>query len=168
MTGSAGQESPPTHETHLKFSPTPPITMSKPTTSDMAHGQGRNKRLQEEDSMSSPIVSPPGPMTPRPVLPLDGSPPPSLAPRAAAAALPASPPVSLDTIPSSPPHEVLEQMASAAQVHGALSSQGRELRFTRDQQSGRTRVEVRDRQGNVLKTLSAAQALEVAAGAPLE
>ncbi len=70
--------------------------------------------------------------------------------------------------PMTPPHEVLEEMASAAQIHSELSSQGRELRFARDAQSGRTRIEVRDRRGNVLRTLSPAQALEVAAGAPLE
>jgi hypothetical protein len=73
-----------------------------------------------------------------------------------------------DTIPSSPPPEVLDQMASAAQTHEALSAQGRELRFSRDEQSGRTRIEVRDRSGNVLRTLSPAEALAVAAGAPLE
>jgi hypothetical protein len=63
---------------------------------------------------------------------------------------------------------VLDQMASAAQTHDALSTQGRELRFIRDEQSGRTRIEVRDRSGNVLRMLSPAQALAVAAGAPLE
>jgi hypothetical protein len=59
-------------------------------------------------------------------------------------------------------------MASAAQTHAELSSQGRELRFARDEQSGRTRIEVRDREGHILKTISPAEALEVAAGAPLE
>jgi hypothetical protein len=78
------------------------------------------------------------------------------------------PAVSLETLPSSPPQEVLDQMAGAAHTHAELSSQGRELRFSRDAQSGRTRIEVRDRGGNVLKTISPAQALEIAAGAPLE
>jgi len=59
-------------------------------------------------------------------------------------------------------------MARAADIHEELASQGRELRFTRDEQSGRTRIEVRDREGHMLKTLSPAQALEVAAGAPLD
>ena len=70
--------------------------------------------------------------------------------------------------PITPPSEVLEEMASAAQTYEALCSQGRELRFARDEQSGRTRIEVRDRAGNVLRTLSPAQALAIAAGAPLE
>jgi uncharacterized FlaG/YvyC family protein len=72
------------------------------------------------------------------------------------------------TIPSSPPAEVLEEMARAADIHEELASRGRELRFTRDERSGRTRIEVRDRDGHVLKTISHAKALEVAAGAPLE
>ncbi|HEY3760041.1 MAG TPA: hypothetical protein VGL37_09775 [Solirubrobacteraceae bacterium] len=74
----------------------------------------------------------------------------------------------LDAIPSSPPPEVLDQMASAAQTYERLSSQGRELRFAHEQSSGRMTIEVRDRGGNVLKRLSPAEALEVAAGAPLE
>ena len=59
-------------------------------------------------------------------------------------------------------------MAGAAQTYQALSAQGRELRFARDEQSGRTRIEVRDRAGNVLRTLTQAQALALAAGTPLE
>ncbi len=93
---------------------------------------------------------------------------PSAAPHSAGAPFASELTVALDTIPASPPQEVLDQMASAAQAHETLSAQGRELRFSRDAQSGRTRIEVRDRGGNVLKTLSPAQALEVAAGAPVE
>ena len=78
------------------------------------------------------------------------------------------PALSLDAIPSAPPAEVLEQMAGAAATYERLHSQGRELRFAREAESGRTTIEVRDRGGNVLKRLSPAQALDVAAGAPLE
>jgi hypothetical protein len=81
---------------------------------------------------------------------------------------PVQPPVSLDALASHPPREVLDQMAQAAQTYQSLRSQGRELRFSSDQQSGRTTIEVRDREGNVLKTISPSQALEIAAGAPLE
>jgi hypothetical protein len=59
-------------------------------------------------------------------------------------------------------------MAGAAQAYDELTAQGRELRFARDEQSGRTQIEVRDRGGNLVKTLSPAQALDIAAGAPLE
>jgi hypothetical protein len=117
--------------------------------------------------MSSPITPPQGPAATQPTLPTRAARP-SAAPQGAGAPFASELTVALDTIPASPPQEVLEQMASAAQRHEALSTQGRELRFSRDEQSGRTRIEVRDRGGNVLKTLSPAQALEVAAGAPVE
>jgi hypothetical protein len=117
--------------------------------------------------MSSPITPPQGPAAAQAANP-------TRAVRASAAVpgggapFALEPTVSLDALPASPPREVLDQMASAARTHEALSAQGRELRFTRDEQSGRTRIEVRDRAGNVLRTLSPAQALEVAAGAPVQ
>jgi hypothetical protein len=117
--------------------------------------------------MSSPITPPQGPTAARPAPPI-GATPPSAAPHNAGVSFASELAVSLGTVPASPPQEVLDQMASAAQRHDALSAQGRELRFSRDEQSGRTRIEVRDRGGNVLRTLSPAQALEVAAGAPVE
>lgn len=115
--------------------------------------------------MSSPITPPQ--MTVQPVL-ATGAAKRSAALQSTGAPFVLEPATSLDTLPSSPPQEVLDQMASAARTHEELSSQGRELRFARDERSGRTKIEVRDRAGNVLRTLSPAQALEVAAGAPLE
>jgi hypothetical protein len=139
--------------------------MRKPK-SEAAHGWDREQCFQEENSMSSPIAT--SPITA--AAPTRGA---AAAARTtaptgsyAAAAVEAS--VSLEAIPSSPPPEVLEQMAGAARTYEQLSSQGRELRFARDEDSGRTTIEVRDRSGNVLKRLSPAQALDVAAGAPLE
>jgi hypothetical protein len=145
--------------------------MSKPK-SEAAHGWVREECLQEEDSMSSPINPPQTIAQPAP--PTGGTAIPSTPPTSSGPARRTGAPfalelaAALDTLPSSPPQEVLDQMAGAARTYEALSSQGRELRFARDEQSGRTRVEVRDRAGNVLKTISPAQALAVAAGAPLE
>ncbi len=85
---------------------------------------------------------------------------------ASSAALQAS--VSLQTFPSSPPQTVLDEMASAARVHDTLRSQGRELHFAHDSQSGRMTIEVRDNGGQVLRTISPSEALEIAAGKPLE
>jgi hypothetical protein len=116
--------------------------------------------------MSSPIT-PPQPAA-YPVLPPTGAAGSPVASYGTSGTTGVQPAVSLQTLPASPPQEVLDQMASAAQTYEELSSQGRELRFARDEQSGRTRIEVRDRAGNVLKTISPAQALAVAAGAPLE
>jgi hypothetical protein len=139
----------------------------KTPKSKAAHGRDREECFQEETSMSSPIAPTQGPAAAQPVHPTDAARP-SAALQGAGAPPALDLAVSLDTIPSSPPQEVLNQMGRAARVHGELSAQGRELRFSRDEQSGRTKIEVRDRAGNVLRTLSPAQALEVAAGAPLE
>jgi len=117
--------------------------------------------------MSSQVTPPPAATQPVPVPPTAAGLPP--APTAAATpSAAAQPSVSVQTLPSSPPSEVYEAMERAAQTHAQLAAQGRELRFLRDAQGGHTRIEVRDRGGNVLKTLSPAQALAVAAGAPLE
>ena len=117
--------------------------------------------------MSSPITPSQGLLAAQPVRPIAASRS-SAAPQSAGAPFALEPTVSLNTVPPSPPREVLEEMARAAQTYEALSAQGRELRFARDEQSGRTRVEVRDRAGNVLRTLTQAQALALAAGTPLE
>jgi len=126
--------------------------------------------------MSSPITPSQGLPAAQPVRPI-AAPRSSVAPQStgappvhqsAGAPFALEPMVSLNTVPPSPPREVLEEMARAAQTYEALSAQGRELRFARDEQSGRTRVEVRDRAGNVLSTLTQAQALALAAGTPLE
>jgi len=68
----------------------------------------------------------------------------------------------------SPPAEVLDQMAQASLTHQRLSAQGRELRFVRDEASGRTGFELHDRDGRTLKRLSLGEACDIAAGAPLE
>jgi hypothetical protein len=115
--------------------------------------------------MSSPITPPQGPVAAQPVRPTPRS---SAALQGSGAPFALEPTVALDAFPSSPPPEVLDQMESAARTYETLCSQGRELRFARDEQSGHTRIEVRDRAGNVLKTLSPAQALALAAGTPLE
>jgi hypothetical protein len=140
--------------------------MRKPK-SEAAHGRDREECLQEEDSMSSPIAPTPSPAGPGAVLRAAAATRSGACTTAQAAAASESS-VALDTFPSSPPQEVLDQMASASQTYERLSAQGRELRFARDAASGRTQIEVRDRAGNLLKRLSPAEALDLAAGAPLE
>jgi YD repeat-containing protein len=71
-------------------------------------------------------------------------------------------------IPASPPPEVLEAMDAAGRVARELHAQGRELRFTPAQDGGRVRVEVRDLDGNVLRTIPPSELLDVATGAPLD
>jgi hypothetical protein len=140
--------------------------MSKPK-SEAAQGRVRAECLQEEDSMSSPIAPTPTPTGPQAAS--GASAPAHTAPtRSLQPGTPAPQAISFEALPSSPPPEVLDEMANAAAVYDRLSAQGRELRFTRDATSGRTQIEVRDRGGNLLGQLSPAQALDLAAGAPLE
>jgi hypothetical protein len=75
--------------------------------------------------------------------------------------------VNVSTLPASPPVSVLEDMHKAAQVADELRAQQRELHFetTGD---GRVIVQVRDLDGNVIRTIPPARALEIASGSPLD
>jgi hypothetical protein len=68
---------------------------------------------------------------------------------------------------SGPPPEVRTQIAAAARIEEQLRESGRQLRFSLAE-GGRTLIEVCDHDGNPVGCLSAADALEVAAGRPLE
>lgn len=73
-----------------------------------------------------------------------------------------------DTTPLRPPAQVLEEMEAASRRYDELRSQHRELHFTRDEAANRVVVEVRDPEGNVLRTIPPSKALDVIAGAPLD
>jgi flagellar protein FlaG len=75
--------------------------------------------------------------------------------------------VNVSTLPASPPPAVLEQMQEAARVVDDLRAQKRELHFEVTG-NGRVAVQVRDLDGNVIRTIPAGKALDVAAGAPLD
>ena len=93
-------------------------------------------------------------------------------PQRSSAAKPAAPvqpaaAVSVDTLPASPPDSVLEEMFAASKVADSLHEQARELHFE-PAGNGRVVVQVRDLDGNVIRTIPPATALDVAAGAPLD
>ena len=73
-----------------------------------------------------------------------------------------------DTMPSRPPAEVLAEMEAASRRYDELRSQQRELHFTRDESANRVVVEVRDLEGNVLRTIPPSKALDVIAGGSLD
>jgi len=77
--------------------------------------------------------------------------------------------VSSSEIPSSPPADVLDAIDAAGRAARELRAQGRELRFVPASESGdgRMRIEVRDLDGNVLRTIPPSEALDVATGSPL-
>jgi hypothetical protein len=76
----------------------------------------------------------------------------------------ASPAASLDAMPSSPPPEVLEQMAHAQRTFEQLAAQGHSVQFGHDS-AGRAAVEVRDGDGRLVQSMSLAEAVDLAAGA---
>lgn len=76
-------------------------------------------------------------------------------------------PVSLDTLPSTPPPEVVSQIETAGASYEKLRSEGYEVRYAHDEQSRKTTVELRDAAGVVVKTLSPAEAVELAMGGTL-
>jgi uncharacterized FlaG/YvyC family protein len=83
-------------------------------------------------------------------------------------AVPGPEPVTVDTIPSSPPPEVHEAMGVAAQAYDKLQAAGQEMRFKVDEPTGKLVVEVHDLHGNLLFQVPASKALDVASGGSLD
>jgi hypothetical protein len=71
-------------------------------------------------------------------------------------------------IPASPPQEVHDAMAVASQSYHRLATQNRQLQFRIDDGTGKLTVEVHDLQGNLLFTVPAHKALDIAGGGSLE
>ena len=74
----------------------------------------------------------------------------------------------VDTLPSRPPIEVLQEMEAASRRYDELRSQQRELHFRHDAAVNRVVVEVRDLDGNVLRTIPPSKALDVISGGALD
>ena len=73
----------------------------------------------------------------------------------------------VDSIPPAPTQEAREMVDRAAQVVDDLYKSNRELSFSIDKSTNRVVIEVRDLEGNVLKTIPPAKALDVMSGAAL-
>ncbi len=78
------------------------------------------------------------------------------------------PAVRVDTIPATPPPEVHDAIAVAAQSYEQLHQSERHLSFHVDGRTGKLAIEVHDLQGNVLFTVPSKKALDIAAGDLLE
>jgi hypothetical protein len=76
-------------------------------------------------------------------------------------------PVTVDTIPASPPPEVQDAMGVANNAYQSLQAQGAELRFKVNEATGELSVEVHDTHGNLLFTVPSSTALDIASGQPL-
>ena len=86
--------------------------------------------------------------------------------KAAASAEPVAA-VTVDTLPASPPEHLLAEMYDASKVADQLRAQQRELHFEAIG-TGRVVVQVRDLDGNVIRTIPPVAALDVASGKPLD
>ena len=67
----------------------------------------------------------------------------------------------------SPPPEVLDQVAAAGRISREMRESGHELRFSGGQE-GRVTVELADREGKTVKSMLISEALEIAAGKPVQ
>jgi flagellar protein FlaG len=76
--------------------------------------------------------------------------------------------VTVDTLPTRPPSEVMAQVEAAGQRYEEMRANKRELHFRHDETANRVVVEVRDLDGNVLRTVPPSRALEIIAGGPYE
>jgi hypothetical protein len=76
--------------------------------------------------------------------------------------------VSVRTIPASPPPDLIDQVTTAARVAEELRAMGRELHFEPPASpGGRVVVQVRDMEGNVIRTVPPNEALDIATGKPV-
>jgi len=66
-----------------------------------------------------------------------------------------------------PPQVVLDQLAAAARIAELLHESGRKLRFFEGAHGERTRIELHDSDDQLVSTMSASDAVELAAGMPL-
>jgi FlaG protein len=75
--------------------------------------------------------------------------------------------IAVISLPPSPPPEVLDEVAAARDRAAELAANNRELHFSTDQDTGRVIVQVRDLQGNVIRTIPPSHALHVMSGGAL-
>jgi hypothetical protein len=73
----------------------------------------------------------------------------------------------LGDVPPAPTEEVRRQVDRAAEIAAQMHENNRELHFSKDQETGRVVIQVRDLDGNVLKTIPPSHALDVMSGAAL-
>ena len=73
----------------------------------------------------------------------------------------------LGSVPPAPTAEARDMVDRASERVQELVKQNRELHFKRDEASNRVVIEVRDLEGNVIKTIPPAKALDIMSGAEL-
>jgi hypothetical protein len=72
--------------------------------------------------------------------------------------------VSVDTFPSTPPQEVLDQMQAAASTYLVLQGDGVEVHYEYDHTTKTTTPQLRHTTGGLIRILTPAEASAIAAG----
>jgi uncharacterized FlaG/YvyC family protein len=72
-----------------------------------------------------------------------------------------------DDVPPAPTQEVRAQVDRAAEIAAQMADRNRELHFSKDADTGRVVIQVRDLDGNVIRTIPPSHALDVMSGAAL-
>ncbi len=98
--------------------------------------------------------------------------PPAVQPRPVAAApVAGAQPSGFDTVlgdvPPAPTKEVRAQVDRAAEIAADMADRNRELHFSKDEDTGRLVIQVRDLDGNVIRTIPPSHALQVMSGSAL-
>ncbi len=75
--------------------------------------------------------------------------------------------IAVISLAPSPPPEVLDEVAVARDRAAELAARNRELHFSVDETSNRVIVQVRDLEGNVIRTIPPSEALAVMTGEPV-
>jgi hypothetical protein len=70
----------------------------------------------------------------------------------------------LGDVPPAPTEAVRAQVDRAAEITHDLAVRDRELHFTKDQETGRLVIQVRDLQGKVIRTIPPSHALDLLSG----
>src|SRR4051794_31966602 len=70
-------------------------------------------------------------------------------------------------VPATPPPDVMREVARASARAEELWQDQRELHFAKDAESGRVIVQVRDVEGNVIRTIPPSEALDIMSGKPV-
>jgi hypothetical protein len=77
-------------------------------------------------------------------------------------ALKAQTDVRVDTIPASPPKEVIDEVLAAQKAIEDMHARGRTLHFEMD--AGRVKILLQDLDGNTVRRIPASEALEISTG----
>lgn len=73
-------------------------------------------------------------------------------------------PVTVDTIPATPPSDVLDELHTASASYDALAASGRQVHFATDPRTGRVSIQMIDLASGTATKISPSKVLDIASG----